>query len=197
MSKRYVRPMQSFAPHYEEDMGFQACAPQSNPLRDPPLHFAYNGSSMAWCAEVYPTQNDNSGTLGTANVFTSHGVRHSTSAACTTTAIVGHPAGATCDRTVVNPPGGITWAKFPLLAPDADVAAALQSDKAFTCAMTYDNGGGKVNSADLPLGQTPSQGCCSNVWPPAGAGISAHLEPTAAPATTPAVYTLSCQPPKY
>lgn len=199
-SKLYVRPITSWSPHYEEDTGFQACAPQSNPLRDPPLHFAYNGSNMAWCAEVYPSQNDNSTKLppGATN-YTSHKVHDVTpNTACSTSIITGHGANnATCDRTVVNPSSGITWPKFPLLAPEADVTKALQSDKSFGCMMTYDNNGGKVNTSDFTLGSTPSQGCCSNAAPPAGAGNSAHLEPTSAPTTTPAVYTPSCIPPKY
>lgn len=57
----YVRPVRAWAPHYEEDTSFQACAPLADPLRDPPLHFARNTTSgnIAWCAEAYPTQNNN------------------------------------------------------------------------------------------------------------------------------------------
>ncbi len=199
-SKQFIRPISAWAPHYEEDTGFQACAPQSNPLRDPPLHFAYNGSNMAWCAEAYPSQNENSSKLPANAVnYTSHTVHNVTpNTACNTSTITGHAANNnTCDRTVVNPSNGITWAKFPLLAPEAEVTKALQSDKSFGCTMTYDYGGGKVNSSDFAAGQTPSQGCCSNVAPAAGAGNSAHLEPTAAPTSTPATYSLSCQPPQY
>ncbi len=56
----YIRPIQPFAPNYIEDTSFQACAPPSYPVSDPPLHFATldpNKSEMGWCAEVYPTQN--------------------------------------------------------------------------------------------------------------------------------------------
>jgi len=181
-SKLYIRPIKAWSPHYEEDKGFQACAPQSNPLRDPPLHFAMSGTNMSWCAEVYPTNNDNTSKLPA-------GATHSTShsdASC---------AGGVCHRTVVDPANGIAWAKFPLLAPEAEVTSALQKDASFGCAMTYDNGGGKVNSADFSAGSTPTQGCCSNVPAPGGGGQ--HLEPTAAPVATPAVYTQSCTPPKY
>jgi hypothetical protein len=200
-TKKYIRPISSWAPHYEEDTGFQACAPQSTPLRDPPLHFAMKGSKMAWCAEVYPSQNDNAARLPAgANNYTSHTMHNVTLAgvSCSTTAVAGHAGNnGTCDRTVVNPGIGIAWPKFPLLAPEADVTKALQTDASFGCTMTYDSTGGKTNSADFTLGSTPSQGCCSNVAPPAGAGNSAHLEPTPAPTSTPAVYSLSCQPPRY
>jgi hypothetical protein len=200
-SKKYVRPGKSWAPHYEEDTGFQACAPQSNPLRDPPLHFAYNGNNMAWCAEVYPSQNDNSNKLSGATIYTSHKVHNVTPGTdCASTTITGHAANdKTCDRTVVNPANGITWPKFPLLAPESDVTTALQSDASFGCTMTHDAGGAttKVNSSDFSLGSTPSQGCCANASPQNLAGKSAHLEPTPAPTTTPAVYTQSCTPPQY
>ncbi|MCM2279230.1 MAG: hypothetical protein NDJ89_14230 [Oligoflexia bacterium] len=59
LRRSYIRPVSSWAPHYVEDQDFQACAPLSDPFRDPPLHFARNGENVAWCAEVYPTQNDN------------------------------------------------------------------------------------------------------------------------------------------
>ncbi len=60
----YIRPVQPFVPHYEEDTGFLACAPQASPLVDPPLHFSKDTSltaaatpNVAWCAESYPSQN--------------------------------------------------------------------------------------------------------------------------------------------
>lgn len=57
----YVRPQREWAPSYVEDKSFEACAPLADPLRDPPLHFAKDASTgnVAYCAEVYPTQNDN------------------------------------------------------------------------------------------------------------------------------------------
>ncbi len=59
----YIRPIQPFAPNYIEDTTFQACAPPaSNPVLDPPLHFATLDpakKNIGWCAEVYPTQNAN------------------------------------------------------------------------------------------------------------------------------------------
>lgn len=191
-TKQYVRPITAWAPHYEEDTGFQACAPQSNPLRDPPLHFAYNNGNMTWCAEAYPTQNDNYTKLPSgATIQTSHTVHGVTpSTACQASAVNGHGAVmTTCDRTVVNPSNGIGWAKFPLLAPETDVVNALQTDSSFGCTMTYDNNGGKASA-----GKSPAR-CCSNITL-AGAG-NAHLEPTAAPTTTPATYSLSCLPPAY
>jgi hypothetical protein len=92
----YVRPVTPWAPHYEEDTDFQACAPESSTFQDPPLHFAKDPSgNISWCAEVYPTQNPNvtlaNGSLdflppntptyvGHVQNFTSHVVKNSASA---------------------------------------------------------------------------------------------------------------------
>jgi hypothetical protein len=92
----YVRPVTPWAPHYEEDTDFQACAPESSTFQDPPLHFAKDPSgNVSWCAEVYPTQNPNvtlaNGALdflppaatsyvGHVQNFTSHVVKNSASA---------------------------------------------------------------------------------------------------------------------
>lgn len=108
----YVRPITAFTPHYEEDMTFQACAPQASPFLDPPLHFssypaAYDSSGTpiadsagnsyynAWCSESYPTQNDNltgllsgmdSGKANNLQPYTSHLAKGTTSSTCTATA---------------------------------------------------------------------------------------------------------------
>ena len=57
----YIRPQPPFSPHYEEDTDFVACAPQAVPFVDPPLHFSRDQTSgnVSWCAESYPTQNQN------------------------------------------------------------------------------------------------------------------------------------------
>ncbi len=57
----FVRPTQPWTPHYEEDLNFKACAPTSYPkIFDPPLHFAKTtDNNVAWCAEAYPSQNQN------------------------------------------------------------------------------------------------------------------------------------------
>lgn len=98
----YVRPIQPFSPNYVEDTQFLACAPQASPQSDPPLHFAADPTSnqMAWCAEVYPTQNDNlasldppfnypgtvSKTTGGITPYTSHTAKN-TAGQCTATPI--------------------------------------------------------------------------------------------------------------
>ena len=53
--------IRSWAPHYEEDTSFEACAPQPSTLVDPPLHFAKDTSTgnVAWCSEALPVPNDN------------------------------------------------------------------------------------------------------------------------------------------
>jgi hypothetical protein len=97
----YLRPVTPWAPHYEEDTDFQACAPMSSTFQDPPLHFAKDPSgNISWCAEVYPTQNPNvtltNGSLdflpstaasyvGHVQNFTSHVVKNSASAITTPT----------------------------------------------------------------------------------------------------------------
>ena len=97
----YVRPIQAWAPHYEEDTDFQACAPQAAPfIKDPPLHFSKDISTgnVNWCAEAYPTQNPNVTLLDVKNTstgkfpekvmtFTSHVTKNSLSPVCTATQI--------------------------------------------------------------------------------------------------------------
>jgi hypothetical protein len=97
LPRKYVRPIQAWFPHYEEDISFQACAPQAQPVIDPPLHFAKDTSTgnVGWCAEVYPTQNPyvskldsrrSDGTyVGRVKNFTSHAVKNSNSPSCTAT----------------------------------------------------------------------------------------------------------------
>ncbi len=100
----YVRPIRAWAPHYEEDTEFEACAPQASPFRDPPLHFSKDltTGNVSWCAESYPSQNDHVAAndrvpnptqpLSGANAFighmrpyTSHASKNSASAVCTST----------------------------------------------------------------------------------------------------------------
>jgi len=96
--RMYVRPIESWAPHYEEDLSFQACAPLAQPLVDPPIHISRDSSTgnVSWCAEAYPTQNQFVGFLdvpdASTNVypgkvinFTSHVVKNSVSQPCTAT----------------------------------------------------------------------------------------------------------------
>lgn len=92
--RMFIRPIEKeWAPHYEEDTDFQACAPLSEPFLDPPLHFAKDTSgNIAYCAEAYPTQNDNLGVLdpglvGNVPPFTSHLSKNTLSNACRSTSI--------------------------------------------------------------------------------------------------------------
>jgi hypothetical protein len=67
-SEVYIRPVTPWAPHYVEDTSFQACAPQSSKIQDPPLHFAKDSNgNVGWCAEIYPSQNPNISTLDPYN----------------------------------------------------------------------------------------------------------------------------------
>lgn len=96
----FVRPTRAFSPHYVEDTSFQACAPLSDPFKDPPLHFSRSSDgNIAWCAESYPSSNNNvarvdtrqdpndinSAFSGLVRPFTSHVVKSSASASCTFT----------------------------------------------------------------------------------------------------------------
>jgi hypothetical protein len=104
LKRLYVRPIHAWAPHFEEDTEFQACAPQAAPFKDPPLHFAKDptNGNVAWCAESYPSQNDHipsvdllqnpnsplSATnpyIGHVRPFTSHVAKQSASAPCVAT----------------------------------------------------------------------------------------------------------------
>ncbi len=91
LQRVFIRPIQPWAPHYEEDLDFKACAPEATPMIDPPLHFAKDPTSknVSWCAEVYPTQNpyvnqiDSTG--GNVKNHTSHAVKSAVGATCTPT----------------------------------------------------------------------------------------------------------------
>jgi hypothetical protein len=130
---QFVRPVAAWAPHYEEDTSFQACAPLSNPFQDPPLHFAKDSTgNVSWCAEAYPTQNQNitaldkisiapSGTfpascpatqgqyVGRVENFTSPVVKNSASSVCVATIPTPIPSnypnvtGASCPAPTATP----------------------------------------------------------------------------------------------
>ncbi len=102
LRRLFIRPIQAWAPHYEEDTDFQACAPLAQPFVDPPLHFAKDATTgnVSWCAEVYPSQNpylkgidQRVGCVATASFagkvvpFTSHPVKNSVSPICNYTPI--------------------------------------------------------------------------------------------------------------
>ena len=110
--KVYIRPIHPWAPHYEEDLDFQACAPLAQPMRDAPLHFSKDATTgnVSWCSESYPSQNDNIASLdtrpdlkspfsGKVIPYTSHVVKNSGSGQCTATvpSSVYPPAPATDD----------------------------------------------------------------------------------------------------
>jgi hypothetical protein len=78
-------------------------------------------------------------------------------------------ASLTCDRTVQST--DLTWTRFPLLAPAADVELAINQDSSYMCTVTYDNGNGKT------LKYTPSDGCCSATSVSVCSGFSACSDP--------------------
>jgi hypothetical protein len=204
LNQVWIRPTHAWGPHYEEDSSFQACAPQSSPVKDPPLHFAKGtDGNVAWCSEVYPTQNGNvdrldllSGTPGSIVPFTSHTVKASSSAACVGRVPAGLSGGytgparhndgqtrtnvgedgsdnVTCDRTI--PISSDAFYRMPLLSPPTDTEVAIKADTSFECTVTYDSGGTKRGKA------TPTGGCCgTSVLMTTGVGgnTAAHLEPT-------------------
>ncbi len=106
-NKIYIRPQNSWYPVYIEDTDFQACAPQSLPLRDPPLHFSKNTTTnnVSWCAAVYPTQNPNATALGTGTTLGGPGPLPGAgthTAIPYTSAIVKSAAGSACVATAIT-----------------------------------------------------------------------------------------------
>jgi hypothetical protein len=96
MKRVFIRPVKAWAPHYVEDTNFQACAPMPSPtIIDPPLHFQKDSNgNVAWCAEVYPSQNsypekiDKLNSTATAFIgkvtnYTSHKTKNTSNARCT------------------------------------------------------------------------------------------------------------------
>lgn len=177
MQNIYVRPINAWAPHYEEDLSFQACAPQASPNNDPPLHFAKDPTTgnVSWCAEVYPSQNDNVPSLdqlnnpnapmsatntyiGHVRPFTSHIAKNSASADCQATVPASIPQPA---------PNGAQY--YPL------VSAAAQSNPA-ACA--------DANSSTIPQGvaRHPADAIVDykTHWPP-GAGPWKGVQATPLP----------------
>jgi len=68
----HINPIDPWTPNYVEDTSFQACVPSSDPYVEPPLHFyKKDANTMAWCAEVYPTQNPYWTTLNAKKRYTS------------------------------------------------------------------------------------------------------------------------------
>ena len=105
MSKVYVRPIDPFIPHYVEDTEFEACVPESSEIVDPPIHFKRRpNGNIAWCKEIYPTQNDavdvldqpydgdlSDGAPGFVKPYTSHAVKNSASDECEATPLLTTP----------------------------------------------------------------------------------------------------------
>lgn len=172
LQKIYIRPTHSWAPHYEEDLSFQACAPQSSPVHDPPLHFSKDltTGNIAWCAEVYPSQNDNvpaldqlnnpTMPLGASNIyighvapFTSHVAKNSASANCTPTIPSSIPAAVSGSLRYPNPDSGASCT-----APNSNPAgvayhpADMQVDTKNTYAFPPTN----------PVVATPTNVCANN-----------------------------------
>jgi hypothetical protein len=172
MKHVYIRPYEVFFPHYEEDLSFQACAPQATHFRDASLHFSKNAETgnVAWCTESYPTQNpylpqgDSS--------FTSHIVKNSSSPQC--------DAGGKsfCHRTVylssANQLSGssqnTSWTHLPLLAKSADVEAVISNDSSYECRLTSGHESSVGHS-------TPKDGCCNKDVVHMKRNGAAHLEP--------------------
>lgn len=165
MRRVFVRPIQSWAPNYVEDLSFQACAPAPSVPVDPPLHvFA---ESRSWCAEVYPTLNRNvdllenkgvDGSLpGKARNYTSHyhpscslpqgydsylpsnypatGYARAQKRQEQIAQNTPNKRYGACDRQVVSKPDE-TGGKFPLLAPQSDVEKALMLEPTYACQVT-------------------------------------------------------------
>lgn len=163
-SSIYIRPIQSFTPHYEEDVSFQACAPQASPMRDPPLHFSRDpvSKNVAWCAESYPSQNTSVALLdpgpaptgpptGLVYNFTSHLVNNTSSAACTFSALPSLPTGypASGVGTGVAGHGGPTGWEQTNAYSIPSLPAIFRGITANTCDRTVSSSG--LSWAQYPL----------------------------------------------
>ena len=180
LKKLYIRPTTAWAPHYEEDLSFKACAPLAQPgIQDPPLHFSKDSSgNVSYCAEVAPTQNPNITALdtiaptgaphagdygGRVSPFTSHVVKNSLSAVCaaevpTIPALYPAEAGAgacpaVCPAT--QPAGLIGYAYHPTnMSIDTNNATASCVCANKTCDRTVTNTG--LDWLQFPLLARPS-----------------------------------------
>jgi hypothetical protein len=184
--RQYVRPVANWAPHYEEDTDFKACAPQAYPeVKDPPLHFKRHAitGNVSWCSENYPTQNDNvealervitpTGpiTVAVEQNYTSHRAGNFNAVG----ALVGTSASATCTRTMPTLPTGY---------PGAGPAQHLGLD-ANTCDRTVLNTGNAWNKFPLLSRQTEVESVleydssyqCQVTWDNAGAKSRNKLTP--------------------
>lgn len=132
---RYVRPGNAWAPTYLEDTSFEACAPDSVPHRDAPIHIAKNSTTgnFAWCAEAYPNYNS---ILQKGTDQTTNGV-------------------ASTRRTVLRSQSG--YARYPLLASGGKIEEALRNDSTYSCLMTYDN---QSSSLTKVANRSPAGSCC-------------------------------------
>jgi hypothetical protein len=207
LNQVFIRPTRPWAPHYEEDTSFLACAPQSTPVKDPPLHFAKQpDGNVAWCAEVYPSQNGNverldtiAGAANTIVPWTSHTVKGTAGAAaasCVGRAPATLPGGYTgparhvdaINRTAIglDGPSNATCDRTIPASLDAFYRIPLLSPPADTesaiaqdpsYACTITYDGGGAKRGRL----SPTQGCCGAsvlVQTATAAPSSAHLEPT-------------------
>lgn len=156
LSNYYIRPIQPWALHYEEDTSFQACAPRALQPVDPPIHLLNNaGTVPAYCAETHPNAiwtNSNPGSVHTRQDHTDASP---------------HQIGSdTVGGSGVSAP-------LPLLAPKADIERALGSDPSFRCSVT----GIFAQNTAFAIGTTNGiSACCvgapNNHFEP-GAGSSA------------------------
>lgn len=134
---RYVRPGLSWAPTYLEDTSFEACAPDSVPHRDAPIHIAKDPitTNFAWCSEAYPNFNS---MLQKGTDQTTNGV-------------------ASTRRTVLPSQSG--YLRYPLLASGGKIEEALRNDSTYSCLVTYDD---KSSSLTKVAKRSPAGSCCKN-----------------------------------
>lgn len=160
----FVRPGQAWAPHYEEDTSFEACAPQASPFRDPPLHFSRDASTgnVAWCAESYPSQNPDvehvdrsmgstttDGRPGLVLNYTAHVVKNSASNTC---------AYSPVDMTrLFNP-----TARYPI-QPGTGSCPNTPNETDLIPGVAWHPAGMAVDWVDLVSGGAASNGCSTPI----------------------------------
>ncbi len=146
-----IRPIKPWTPNYQEDTGFQACAPMppDKQFIDPPLHVAKldNSNNYAWCALTLPTLHpvvdqlrSLAGTPGTSSTKDPNN-----------SAQVERPI-IPKDSDGVNKP----LKRYNLVAPHEGILRALKEDPSYQCNYTFDERRGKTGVA------SPQSGCCSD-----------------------------------
>lgn len=144
-ARNYIRPVTAWAPHYEEDLDFRACAPLASQVMDPPLQLSRANATSpytGWCSKIYPNFNPVASLLQTTEKTGCNSTRPYS----------GGFLANTITRTAAT--SSANWKNFPLVAYEADIQTAISpfsGDSSYRCQIT------KPSSTSTIY---PSEGCC-------------------------------------